>query len=130
MDRLRLPASVILATALLTSCGDDTTEVVEPLTERACSRPLAWGHWNEGGMHTIGPDRHVCLCMSEAEFLSGERLDELNAALLADCELAAAPWDFDWTECQDRYDEGVWIEGVTWPTERVIYPPGADLVCY
>ncbi|MCA9687270.1 MAG: hypothetical protein KC457_34235, partial [Myxococcales bacterium] len=111
------------------SCGDDATEVSEPLTQRVCSRPTSWGHWENGSMHIIAPDRQVCLCMSEAEYLSGERLDELNAMLLEDCELDAEPYEFDWTECQQYHDAGYWLDMVTWATEWVMFPPGASVVC-
>ena len=72
--------------------------------------------------------------MTEDEYESQSRLDELNQKLLEDCEYDALQYDFDWTDCEKYFDGKTWIgqngEGVTWPTEEgVINPPGASLVC-
>ena len=67
--------------------------------------------------------------MTEAEYASGSRMDELNDMLLADCEQDAEPYDFDWTECPRYHDEGLWLDTVTWPTGPVMYAPGSGVVC-
>ena len=128
--RSRLRAWLLFAPALVLvagSCGDDSVDT--PEGERACARPLAWGHWADGSKHSIGTERHVCLCMTEAEYESGSRMDELNDMLLADCEQDAEPYDFDWTECPAYHDEGLWLEAVTWPTGPVDNRPGSQVVC-
>ncbi len=138
MDRLRLRLHlhlILLALAPgLAACGEDLTEVPDsPATERACARPYAWGHWDDGTKRVLGTDRHVCLCMTEEEYESGSRLDEINAMLLQVCDEQAKSFDFDWTECQSRHDERFWIgeqgELVTWPTDHVINPPGSSVHC-
>ena len=137
MDRLHvhLHLAALASFLAVAACGDDTTEVPDPAenTERACARPYAWGHWDDGTMRTIGTDRHVCLCITEEEFESGTRLAELNAMILAECNQQAEKYDFAWTECQMWHDEKLWIgengDNVTWPTDYVIYPPGVQLVC-
>jgi len=85
-------------------------------------------------MRVIGPDRHVCLCLTEEEFESGSRVAEINALVLADCDEQAEKYDFAWTECQMWHDEKLWVgengELVVWPTDHVINPPGSQLECW
>jgi hypothetical protein len=132
LDRAALALTVAVA---LGACAEETVELPDhEQTERACVRPYAWGHWEDGTKHIIGPDRHVCLCMTEAEFESGSRVAELNAMVLAECDEQAKKFDFAWTECQMWHDEQLWVgedgHSITWPTDHVLYSPGAQLSCW
>jgi hypothetical protein len=53
--------------------------------------------------------------------------------LLEECELDALQYDFDWTDCQEDFQNHEWIgengERVTWPTGPVTNPPGSDVAC-
>jgi hypothetical protein len=75
----------------------------------------------------------VCICMTEEEYESGSRLDELNQLLLEDCEYDALQYEFDWTDCEADFESNEWIgedgDRVTWPTGPVMNPPGAGLEC-
>lgn len=133
MDRTQRRFAGVALPLVLGSCGDDVVTVAEPRTARACARGIARGHWNDGTKRVVGNDRHVCLCMTEAEFESGARVSELNDLLLAGCDAEAEVWAFDWTECQERHDSGDWVgedgENITWPTSDVVNPPGVGLIC-
>ncbi|WP_052548489.1 hypothetical protein [Enhygromyxa salina] len=116
------------------ACQDDTLVAVPDEGERACARPLSYGHWEDGTLRAIGEARHVCLCMTKAEYESKSRIAELNEALLADCELDAAQYDFDWNDCEQDFASNEWVgesgERITWPTTTgVVNPPGATLSC-
>jgi hypothetical protein len=126
---------------MLTACGNDIVVVpeLEP-GERACAFPMSVGHWDDGTLRHIGSDRTVCVCMTEAEFESKSRFDDLNDALLADCHREAAKYDFDWTECEADYESKIWLNGlgivdgsaVWWPmddTDHPLHPPGIFLEC-
>jgi hypothetical protein len=136
MDRLyvhicALTFGVTLAT---TACSDTVeADMDDEPREAACARPISRGHWEDGRRRTIGADRHVCLCMTEEEYESRSRLDELNQMLLEDCELDALQYDFDWTDCEKDFLVKTWIgengDQVTWPTGPVLNPPGSAVVC-
>lgn len=137
MGRLHLYLGTLTLTVVAVSLASCAERPLEPYAEplgRACARPVSLGHWHNGMMHTIGTARHVCLCITEDEYESQSRLDEINELLLEDCKSDAEKWDFDWTECEQDFASKEWIgeDGwkVTWPTEEgVINPPGADLTC-
>jgi hypothetical protein len=141
MDHVHVHVHLRLLVAshlVLTACGNDT--VVAPKLEpgeRACAFPLSVGHWDDGTLRHIGAARMVCVCMTESEFESKSRFDELNEELLADCNREAAKYQFDWTECEADYESKAWLNGaggleganVWWPTEHPLHPPGDLLMC-
>ncbi|WP_157595770.1 hypothetical protein [Plesiocystis pacifica] len=136
--RTRVLGLALAASVLgLGSCGDDLVVPTEPETQRACARAISRGYWEDGGQHNLGLRRHVCLCMTEEEYLSQSRLEELHQALLDDCLSEASSFGMDWSECQADYESEVWISGVekgsrvTWPTPDhvVVTPPGMHLDC-
>lgn len=141
MGRLHVHVGLILGMALsVTGCGPE--EIVSApddglvgVGERACARPLSSGYWNDGTMRFIGGERHVCLCMTEAEYESKSRLDEINQMLLDECRKVSELYEMDWDDCDEDFAANNWIgpegegEWVTWPTDHVIYPPGANVDC-
>ncbi|GEM_PF-6182328 len=139
MDRFYIYSGALRLLGMLcmlgmTACQDDF--VVVPVLEegeRACARPLSHGHWEDGTHRTVGTARHVCLCMTEAEYESESRFDELNQALRRDCEQDAVQYGFDWTDCEEDFAAKNWIgdEGqyITWPTGPVRNPPGSTVEC-
>jgi hypothetical protein len=137
MDRFHLQLRTLIPLALLalSACHDDTVAIDTADTEAACARPLSYGYWETGEyeLRKIGRELLVCVCMSEAEFESKSRLDDLNEALLEACRQDAAKYAFDWDDCEQDFESRAWIgaEGarVTWPTEGVTTPPGASLRC-
>lgn len=137
MDRLHVHLGALTLGMLLggaPGCGDRLADDPDHVpTERACARPISSGHWTDGRLRHVGTARHVCMCMTEEEYESGSRLDELNQLLLEDCEYDALQYNFDWTDCQADFESKEWIgehgERVTWPTGPVMNPPGSGLEC-
>lgn len=134
MDRLCvcLGALILGLVSGLTACTDDTVPGPEE-GAAACARGITRGYWNDGTRRGIGGDRHVCLCITEEEFESKSRLDEINMLLLEDCRSQSAYYGFDWDDCDEDYASKEWIgpegEYVTWPTGPVVNPPGSKVVC-
>jgi hypothetical protein len=135
MGRLHIHVRALTLGFALTmaACQDDTVVVVPDEGERACARPISSGHWEDGTHRAVGTDRHVCLCMTKAEYESKSRISELNEALLEDCELDAVQYGFDWNDCEQDFASNEWVgesgERITWPTTGVVNPPGATLEC-
>ena len=137
MDRLHVHFGALILGLILGAspgCGDRTADDPDHVpSERACARAISHGHWADGRLRGIGETRHVCMCMTEEEWESRSRLDELNQLLLEDCEHDALQYEFDWTDCEDDFENKTWIgedgDRVTWPTEPVMFPPGANLEC-
>lgn len=137
MGRLHVYVGLILGMALpVTGCGPEIVSApVDGVGERACARANSRGYWNNGTMRNIGGDRHVCLCMTEAEYESKSRLDELNQMLLDECREVSEFYEMDWDDCDEDFAANNWIgpkgegELVTWPTGPVLNPPGSDVHC-
>lgn len=122
------------------ACGDDLTEVPdEDGREPACMLLVGTdGHWDDGSVRVIfdefdsGSVGVGCMCLTQEEFESQSRHDELAELVLAECERLSALHEFDWDECQEDYDNGVWLPLVYWGWEgsqfRYRVPP--TLPCY
>jgi hypothetical protein len=77
----------------------------------------ARGHWDDGSSRTInnewGTVGSVCECLTEEERMSESVREELNDLAYAECNrISTLHWDFDWTECEDLYEAGTWLNGV------------------
>ena len=135
MDRfyVYLGAVVLGLGPSLLGCIDDVVPIPQVDESAACARGLSKGYWNDGTHRVIGADRHVCLCITEDEFESMSRVDELNQMLLEDCRDQSALYGFDWDDCDEDYAAKEWIgpagERVTWPTDHGVNPPGSQVVC-
>lgn len=122
----RFAALALLAAALAGgACADDDTVPIDGEDlEPACMLLIdTEGHWDDG-THTVIYDAFVseagavaCLCLREEEFHSKARRNELADLVLAECERLSALFEFDWDECQEDYDNGVWLPFVYWSGE-------------
>ena len=86
----------------------------EPVVMPACMILPARGYWNDGSTWTITNEEDVtgsvCMCMTKDELINQVYVDELNQRGLAECNrMAKLHHDFDWTTCQEGYEQGEWI---------------------
>ena len=139
MDRLQLHLRTLSAVALLlavaSGCGADQVEIPDSLRgEPAC----AWiidsrGHFADGGTHILldemGRTGVACLCLTEEEFETGARHDELNDKALEVCNWLASQQDFAWDECQMDHDSERWLDFVFWSAGQTQRPEGDALGC-
>jgi hypothetical protein len=103
------------------ACGDRLVELDEELdaleTQPVCMILTGTrGYWDNGDSHLISdPERGtaggVCTCMTEAQLESRELFDELNDAMLVECERLSALLGFDWDECAENHASGHWLGG-------------------
>ncbi|NJK32116.1 MAG: hypothetical protein HC927_06700 [Deltaproteobacteria bacterium] len=92
---------------------------IEDPRSAACMVGVAHGYWDDGGLLVIrewatGTAFTACLCLTEEEFSTKSREDELNDMLLEECERQAAMKDFDSNDCQEFYDSEYWLLMVSW----------------
>ncbi|NVB37298.1 hypothetical protein G6O69_05610 [Pseudenhygromyxa sp. WMMC2535] len=91
--------------------GDSVADVYR---EPACALLVdTWGHWEDGTRqlimnHEAGSSISVCMCMSEEEFDSGVRDDELADLLLDACLAYSELYGYDWDECEEKRAESEW----------------------
>ncbi len=71
----------------------------------------------------------ACACLTEAEFESKSRLEELNDMALQICEDLANGTPYEWNECQHNHDSGEWLDVVFWSAGNWEHPSGAALGC-
>ncbi|NVB40589.1 hypothetical protein G6O69_22305 [Pseudenhygromyxa sp. WMMC2535] len=65
--------------------------------------------------HEEGTSISACVCMSEEEFESGYRDDELADELMAECLAFSALYGYDWDECEEnRYGSEYWLAVEAW----------------
>lgn len=112
--------TLLLLTLALVACAerqadDDASD--EPEAEPTCMILPASGHWEDGSSRTIqnewGTVGTVCMCLTEGERMSDDVRQELNDMAHVECErISTLVWDFDWTECQELYESGAWLNGV------------------
>lgn len=70
------------------------------------------GYYEDGSSRLIvSPDGSPagCTCALPEERTAEETLERLNEAAFEACKAAAAPWDFDWDECQDDFESEAWL---------------------
>jgi hypothetical protein len=118
-NELRVP---VLLTAVLLglACSERKLDPNETPLEPLCM--WAWdtsGHWADGthGLVLYPEPRdatpYLCTCITEEQFWDEaeiERLEhEMNDPLLVECEEAASWQGFDWNECQEKHDSGIWM---------------------
>ncbi len=97
-----------------------------------------WGHFPDGTVRLIFDERTTpewsgaaCMCMTEEEYESGSRVDELKDKALDLCEELADLHPFEWNECQEDYEsspasDSWWIE---WSRGDHEHPAGTALGC-
>ncbi len=142
MGRLQLHprslGSAALVVLLASACASDEVEIPETLRgEPAC----AWiidtrGHFEDGRTrliiheHTSGPGTGAaCLCLTEEEFETQVRHDELNDRALVVCNELAQQHDFAWDECQMDHDSERWLDFVFWAVGDWARPEADALGC-
>lgn len=79
----------------------------------ACVPLPARGRYPDGSIEYIRPPGRdgtvaVCMCMTDEEMDEGVYDDLLNDRAVEECEAAAAPYGFEWDDCQENYETGVW----------------------
>lgn len=142
MGRLQLHLRqliVVLAAVVVGSCSDDVVEVPDHLRgEPTCLWIIgSWGHFADGGMRLIIDEdaqfrtAAACVCMSDADYESGSRADELNDMALEICEDLATQNPFEWDECQQDHDDGEWLKYLFRSVEggSAEHPSGTALGC-
>ncbi len=123
--------------AALTACGADEEVAIpdELRGEPACMWIMdTWVHFANGDMRLIIDEATdytgaACVCMTEAEFESEARLDELNDMALQACEELAQQHEHEWDECQQDHDAGEWLDEVFWSAGDWEHPSGMALRC-
>jgi hypothetical protein len=112
--------SACLALALtLAGCADRQADIDDerPEAEPTCMILPARGYWDDGSTRTInnewGTVGSVCECLTEEERMSDSVHEELNELAYAECNrISTLHWDFDWTECEELYEDGTWLNYV------------------
>lgn len=144
MDRLHLQrrplTSLFLALVGLVSgalaCADEVVEIPDELRgEPACAWVIdSLVHFADGGVRVLydeqsGGTGAGCLCLSEQEFESGSRNQDLNDLALVVCNQLAAQHDFEWNDCQMDYESERWLDFVFWAVEEFEHPTADALGC-
>lgn len=124
LARCSLLASLACLSGL--GCASDETVAVPNAEGRdpACMVLVnTEGHWDWGGSNVIfdlygtGTAGGACMCLTEDEFESEEIRWQLAEQVLADCERISATFDFAWDECEEDFENGVWLPYVYWAPE-------------
>lgn len=137
----RLAVLVSLAGVLaIGACGDDETVVPEDDgREPACMLLInTEGHWDDGRSRAVldefdsGSVAAACVCLDEEEFDSESVREEMADLLLVECERLSGLFEFDWDECQEDHDNGVWLPFVywAWKGSQFRYLVPSNLPCY
>ena len=140
MDRLDIHLrQLILAitTLAVASCADEVIEVPDHLRgDPTCVWIIGtWGHFADGSVRLIIDDdaafrgAAACVCMTEADFESQSRADELNAMALDLCDELATRYPFEWDECQQDHDDGEWLKFFFRSAGAAEHPTGTALGC-
>jgi hypothetical protein len=115
------------------SCSERTTHNVSVVDrgEPACMWIIGTnGYFADGSKRFItDEDRSIsgtaCLCLSEEEFESESRHEELNDMSLEVCRQLAMQHDFVRDECDEHYEDQAWYTYVYWAVGRYdARPPG------
>jgi hypothetical protein len=104
---------------LLAGCADRQIDVDDDLPELlpGCMVITGRGHWEDGTSKTLTNESDivptVCMCMTKEEVNEGVWAEELNDLAYVECERSAGlHYDFDWTDCQEDYESGEWLNQV------------------
>ena len=107
--------------SLLAACGDDLVDTsADSDREPACMWIVGTrGHFADGTTMLFSDEANnragtACLCITQDEYDSKSRHDELNDLALAECERLAEPYGFEWNECQMDHDSDAWMNSVFW----------------
>lgn len=117
------------------SCSDRTIESdleSDPDHRKAACMWIGstWGHFADGSVRMIVDEQisksgSACLCLTEDEYWSQSRHDELNDLALQECDRLAMQHDFVRDECQEDYESEVWYDYTRWVTPNFDgRPPG------
>ncbi len=127
---------MLIGSLVSASCGDDEVSVPDHLRgDPTCMWIVdTWGHFADGGKRLISDEKTrwagaACVCMTDAEFESKSRADELNDMALEICEELATQHSFEWTECQQDHDDGEWLEFFFPSAGGAEHPSGTALGC-
>lgn len=127
----------IMAIAVVLSCSADEVPIPDHLRgEPACMWIMDTRmYFGDGTSWLIHDDPSnytgaACVCMSEAEFKSQSRSEELNDMALEICEDLAARRAHVWNECVQNYEMGNWLDDVYWARGKMEHPSGTALGCY
>lgn len=101
---------------LLAGCADRQADVEDDVPELlpACMIVNARGYWEDGSTKPIvdetGYTGTVCMCMTKEELNEGVWAEHLNELTYAECKrIEGLHYDFDWTNCQQAYEDGDWL---------------------
>jgi hypothetical protein len=104
---------------LLAGCADRQIDLDDDLPELlpGCMIITGRGHWEDGSSKVLTNESDmaptVCMCMTKEELNEGVWAEELNELAYPECERSAGlHYDFDWTDCQEDYESGVWLKHV------------------
>lgn len=127
---------IVAVGVVLGGCAERQVSIEddEPVVMPACMILPARGYWNDGSTWTINNERGVvgtvCMCMTWEEFESQVHVDELNDRGLAECNHnATLHHDFDYTDCQESYDQGEWRKLVGFAIEDWEWTNQEGLTC-
>ncbi|NVB39475.1 hypothetical protein G6O69_16655 [Pseudenhygromyxa sp. WMMC2535] len=110
------------SSAAHTSRGElvDLPAVFDGLERRKACMIMAGGrvYWEDGRTTVIfdgsGRSASACLCLTEEEFETKSRHDELDDMLYELCETLAVPYEADSNDCLEHYEAGTWLPGGWW----------------
>lgn len=73
----------------------------------------ARGYWEDGSSAPIRTETDetptTCMCMTKEELNEGVWAEDLNDLTYAECKRLEGLSDFDWTDCQESYENGDWL---------------------
>lgn len=127
----------MLALGLVLACSERTVDFPEEQPGKLYCMVAAdtWGHFADGTIRMVHhPNEHRnaagCACVLPEERWADETLAMLNDLALEDCLDAVTHFDFEWDECQEDYEAGVWLQVVIHPEtdDGSVYIPD-DLHC-
>ncbi len=134
---LRLRPLICALGLIATGCAERQAELNGDALERA---PVCMaiggtmGYWPDG-THTSVLDVDTgtavtgCLCMTQEEFESQLRLEELNALTYEQCELHAERSGFAWNSCAEDRDAGLWLLNTSWGLGELAWQNKDGLDC-
>jgi hypothetical protein len=101
---------------VLAGCADRQIDLDDDLPELlpGCMLVNARGYWEDGSTKPIvdetGYTGTVCMCMTKDELNEGVWAEHLNELTYAECKrIEGLYYDFDWTNCQQAYEDGDWL---------------------
>lgn len=119
-------AEVLALVLVVLACGEHQLDLpdddLEPASMPVCMLLVdTLGHWDEGESNIVWDVEaeqvgSVCTCMTEDELLSEALHDELNDRMLVECRRLSALIGFDWDECLEDYESGIW-KGTTYRSQ-------------